>query len=700
MAGIAVVWNIDYTPAEVSGNLKMSDLASAPLQIKSIYESVNDNGNTFAEPCAGSADGCPFNSVFATQVLPPALPGGDYMLFLQPGSDYQFLTQAITVDEGPLAQSITVYNGGEHIGSLAAGASVVKNPAFAQKASVSGHAAFSQPIYNFQVDITGTSTTFDPVLNAQLPFYESYVTQNFYSGLPLPAPVTYLSRVFDNADFSKGMTIRPLFTLSADGGSLLQYPAIPLTLAPGEQKVLDFNNTSTSITGKVTFDPPYPAANIYPGVQAEGFANGGYGLGQTRLQTNAQGGVYSMPVFPGDWDYWRFGWDFNLGDPNFSSNFFVSQFLNIHVNVPPGGTVQKDFPFDTALLKTFFSAPPNTTLSNPQLDTISGTLTNGVFTPDFLEQAHAEGKNQTAVATAEARMVLRVHPNVAYKVTPSAVINLNPNTPATNRTDFSPFIVAPKKGDVTIAGIPGSLSLTVNSPADGQTFQTCSIPVNGTATGAQNITITVNGQIVPALPAGNPNDPLQVTFSTTLAGGGNNMSITVKATAPNNTAVTNVLHVSALTAKPVVSASVSTTSLWPPQHDLVDVGLSAAVSSGCDAQPVLGVTVYSNESDTAETGTGNFSPDAKDPAPGALRLRSERQGNGDGRVYLIVAQGSDHFGNSAAACASVVVPQSQSAASVAQVNAMAASAVATCKAGGVPAGYVQVGVGPAIGPKQ
>jgi hypothetical protein len=37
--------------------------------------------------------------------------------------------------------------------------------------------------------------------------------------------------------------------------------------------------------------------------------------------------------------------------------------------------------------------------------------------------------------------------------------------------------------------------------------------------------------------------------------------------------------------------------------------------------------------------------DARDIAPGTLRLRAERKGNGDGRVYLIVASATDGSGN-------------------------------------------------------
>jgi hypothetical protein len=49
-----------------------------------------------------------------------------------------------------------------------------------------------------------------------------------------------------------------------------------------------------------------------------------------------------------------------------------------------------------------------------------------------------------------------------------------------------------------------------------------------------------------------------------------------------------------------------------------------------------------------------------------------------------------------------VVPHDQSAASIASVNAQAAAASAFCQAhnGSVPPGFILIGIGPVIGPKQ
>ena len=153
---------------------------------------------------------------------------------------------------------------------------------------------------------------------------------------------------------------------------------------------------------------------------------------------------------------------------------------------------------------------------------------------------------------------------------------------------------------------------------------------------------------------------------------------------------------------PQVNCSVATTSLWPPDHNLLNVGLNVTATDNCPETITIGVEVFSDEGDEAPTGDGNFSPDAKNIAPNSLRLRKERNGGLDGRVYLIVTTATDTSGNTAHCCSTVVVAHDQSSPSIASVNAQAAAARAYCELhdGAAPADFVQVGVGPVRGPKQ
>lgn len=153
----------------------------------------------------------------------------------------------------------------------------------------------------------------------------------------------------------------------------------------------------------------------------------------------------------------------------------------------------------------------------------------------------------------------------------------------------------------------------------------------------------------------------------------------------------------------VLTTSVTTSQLWPANHNLINVGLSASTTGICPAS--RNVTVYSDEDDVDPQTVGDMSPDAKNVALGTLRLRAERRDTGagaDGRVYLIITKTSDGTGNGAFACTTVTVPESQSASDKASVAAQAAAAQSFCTGNGgtPPPGYFLVGDGPTIGPKQ
>ena len=144
------------------------------------------------------------------------------------------------------------------------------------------------------------------------------------------------------------------------------------------------------------------------------------------------------------------------------------------------------------------------------------------------------------------------------------------------------------------------------------------------------------------------------------------------------------------TQKPSLLSSVVVALMGPPfNHALVNVGLSATASDNCPGLGAYQVSVFSDEDD----GAAPHSPDATDIGVGTLKLRRERDGSGDGRVYLVVVKVTDAYGNTSASCSTVGVPLSSSSANVASVNSQAAAAASFCSAnnGAAPAGYFAVG---------
>lgn len=123
-------------------------------------------------------------------------------------------------------------------------------------------------------------------------------------------------------------------------------------------------------------------------------------------------------------------------------------------------------------------------------------------------------------------------------------------------------------------------------------------------------------------------------------------------------------------APPTVVATATRTSLWPANHELVDVGLSFSATDDCAGEPVLRVSVTSDETTSTADGAGqDKAPDAvilrnPDGTPGRILLRAERSSAGNGRVYVVLVEATDPCGHVGAAAVTVSVPARSGAAAV------------------------------------
>jgi K319-like protein len=116
------------------------------------------------------------------------------------------------------------------------------------------------------------------------------------------------------------------------------------------------------------------------------------------------------------------------------------------------------------------------------------------------------------------------------------------------------------------------------------------------------------------------------------------------------------------TTPPVVDLRVSPSTLWPPNHKLVDVHATVRVQE-CGTFTVSLVSVTSSEPDNG-TGDGDTVGDIQGADIGTadtdFQLRAERSGGGPGRVYTIVYKVVDAVGLETTATAFVKVPHDQS----------------------------------------
>ena len=111
--------------------------------------------------------------------------------------------------------------------------------------------------------------------------------------------------------------------------------------------------------------------------------------------------------------------------------------------------------------------------------------------------------------------------------------------------------------------------------------------------------------------------------------------------------------ISNLTANPNV--------LWPPNHKMKDVAVNYSSSDNCPGPISCQLSVSSNEPVNGP-GDGNTAPDWIVINNHLVKLRAERSGNGNGRIYTITVTCRDQYGNTGTASTTVRVPHDRSSA--------------------------------------
>ncbi len=158
---------------------------------------------------------------------------------------------------------------------------------------------------------------------------------------------------------------------------------------------------------------------------------------------------------------------------------------------------------------------------------------------------------------------------------------------------------------------------------------------------------------------------------------------------------------------PQVACELAEAQLMAGGDKLINVGLSVVVTDDNDGGLAPQISVFSDEDDLDDD-NNQSSPDAKDFAPGTLRLRAERDKGGNGRVYLVLSKATDADGELGHDCCTATVPAGNKQKDIASANAQATDALDMCTSfaaaseglKSIPFGYFEVGDGPVIGPNQ
>jgi uncharacterized repeat protein (TIGR03803 family) len=211
-------------------------------------------------------------------------------------------------------------------------------------------------------------------------------------------------------------------------------------------------------------------------------------------------------------------------------------------------------------------------------------------------------------------------------------------------TSSPPAITCPAPATVE-CGRPAQLTADV-SDADGQ---------------ALTVIWRVNGQPVQTntVPAGNPTTVATVSLQADLPLGTNVINVSAIDTDMNTASCSTTINVVDTIAPRVVSAIATPAILWPPDHRMVTIRLSARLGDDCGPTTWKIIDVRSNEPVNGR-GDGNTTPDWLVTGDKSLQLRAERSSNGAGRVYSIIIQATDAAGNrSQPEIVTVKVPKSQ-----------------------------------------
>jgi len=126
-----------------------------------------------------------------------------------------------------------------------------------------------------------------------------------------------------------------------------------------------------------------------------------------------------------------------------------------------------------------------------------------------------------------------------------------------------------------------------------------------------------------------------------------------------NSATVGVVVDSANQAPVCTGASASPSLLWSPSHDFAAIEIDGVTDP--DGDPVA-VTIegITQDEPVLGTGSGDSAPDGEGVGTSTARVRAERSGGEDGRVYSIQFRATDGRGGSCSGSVQVGVPHDQS----------------------------------------
>lgn len=190
---------------------------------------------------------------------------------------------------------------------------------------------------------------------------------------------------------------------------------------------------------------------------------------------------------------------------------------------------------------------------------------------------------------------------------------------------------------------PPALTVPPDITVEQATRDGTSVPLTATATDICDAAVEVTSDALAIYPLGTTT----VTF-------------TAKDDSGNSATGSMTVHV-VDTTPPVVGFTLTPNVLWPPNHKMVTIRAAVTATDICDAAPAVRLlSITSDEPDDAPgLGDGATVQDiqaAIGTGTRTFKLRAERAGELDGRVYTVTYTATDASGNTGTATTTVRVP--------------------------------------------
>ena len=253
-------------------------------------------------------------------------------------------------------------------------------------------------------------------------------------------------------------------------------------------------------------------------------------------------------------------------------------------------------------------------------------------------------------------------PSVPFRVSARGV----DSTGATFQRLYSPvFTAQPIEVGVDLAGLPAGLppgetttvELSATNHGGADSFRILASDDRGFVTAVRPTVLNLGGGETALI-------EVDLTVpATTPEGTGVLLGVTAESTSragvSNSAAVQLVVSAVDTTPPEIFGITADPDLLWPPNHKMRTVSLTVDVVDDTDPAPTCAVLGVTSNEPIDGPGDGATSPDWEIVDETTVRLRAERAGGGDGRIYSVEMECSDASGNTSTGAVEVVVPHNR-----------------------------------------